>query len=169
MKCATTKWRRLLWLLATLVIAQACQTTPTETGPTTHQPDSTVSTPTTTIQEPTTTTTRTQETRPPKDRTADQAQEPPPPEYLEAVIPPCTPIDGSDADPCVPGEPTRVRKAAAEGSSEGLPDPLPTMADLLLGKWSPQGTAYPLLVPHVVIRGTPQPGTTRCEDYVGDH
>ncbi len=165
MKGATTKRRALPWLLATLVFIQACKTTATGTGPTTDQPDVTVPTPVTTLQEPTATTARTQDANTYRDVTAGQAREETPPAYLEEVIPPCTPIDGSDADPCVPGEPTRVRKAAAEGSSEGLPDPLPTMADLLLGKWSPQGTADPLLLPHVVIRGTPQPGTTRCEDY----
>ena len=96
---------------------------------------------------------------------ADQFRESATPVYLEEVIPPCTPIDRSTVDPCEVNEPTNVRAVSSSSSSRGLPDPLFTITDLLLGRWGTDSPMHPSLLPHIVVRGTVQPDTTRCEDY----
>ncbi len=77
--------------------------------------------------------------------------------YLEEVIPPCVPIDGSDIDPCLsvklpPVEvPSNVTTTAFTK--------LDSFLYMLIGKDSP------LFTPHIVIRGTVVPDTNRCGLY----
>ena len=77
--------------------------------------------------------------------------------YLEEIIPPCVPIDGSDIDPCLP-----VRLPPVEI----LPNVTTTAFTridsfiyLLTGK------DFPPFTPHIVIRGTVIPDTNRCGLY----
>ena len=78
--------------------------------------------------------------------------------YLEAVIPPCVPIDDSEIDPCLP-----VRLPPVEVPSNVTTTTAFTKLDsfvyMLTGKDSP------LFAPHIVIRGTVVPDTNRCGLY----
>ncbi len=68
--------------------------------------------------------------------------------YLEEVIPPCTPVEGSDRDPCT----RQVSQVTEPKDLYGLrPFPL-TIAEYLQGG-------------HIVVRGTMLPDTTRCGAY----
>ena len=98
--------------------------------------------------------------------TADQPDEVGTRVYLEDVIPPCTPVAGSDRDPCETEDPTTVAdvNVGAAGSA-GLPDPVTTITDLFFGRLNPDEPMYSSLLPHIVVRGTVQPGTSRCKDY----
>ena len=85
------------------------------------------------------------------------------PIYLESVLPPCTPLDGIDLDPCAPD----LLDTAGSGhssSDEELWDPPPTISDVMLGML---GGSRPVLgqITHIVMRGTVRTGTTRCHDY----
>ena len=159
---AATK-RILIFLLATLVIGQACQPT-SSVSVSTSQSDLTNTSTVPRDEDTVTTSHETLETRTHHVAGLEEANEESPPEYLTEVIPPCTPINDTVLDPCLPQEPTGVQRVASDGL-EGLPHPLPTLDDILLGRWSATGTAYPSLVPHIVIRGIPLSGTTRCHDY----
>ena len=107
----------------------------------------------------------------------------PPVSYLEETIRPCTPIEGSKLITCRPGEPPIIRHLyLAHGSTplisvssqpsrkisvevigtRGGTIPMsefPTIEEFMLGK----GQAVE--IPHIVIRGTVRPYTTRCEKY----
>ena len=74
--------------------------------------------------------------------------------YLESVIPPCVPVDGSDQDPCADGE---VPYVAAGTAAYQIDYEIDDLADILLGE--------PVLTPHIVVRGTVISDTTRCELY----
>ena len=80
--------------------------------------------------------------------------------YLEDVIPPCTPVAGSDRDPCKTEDPTTVAdvNVGAAGSA-GLTDPVTTITDLFFGRLTLDEPMYSSLLPHIVVRGTVQPGT----------
>ena len=80
--------------------------------------------------------------------------------YLNKTIPPCTPIDGSEQDPCPPGAPPQVEVISNNGAPPlwpSYPDFMPTFTELLHD--------YRGLPVHIVVRGVAQPGTTRCELY----
>ena len=92
--------------------------------------------------------------------TATGHADPEPVSYLEAAIPPCTRLEKMQKDPCEFDTVPHVEMlSVAHGllEIEGL---LPNFTDLL------NGTNLPgLFVPHIAIRGTVQPNTTRCELY----
>jgi hypothetical protein len=73
--------------------------------------------------------------------------------YLVETIPPCTPLSGSDLDPCITGDPPVM---GSQGSIV-LPDDYPTLAEKML--WGPE------FLPHIVVRGTALPNTSRCGLY----
>ena len=83
-----------------------------------------------------------------------------PVEYLEEVTPPCTPIGDPSQDPCQLGTVPYVETLSVTSSSASLGDRRPNFANRVLGVDIPGR-----LVPHIAIRGTAQPGTTRCEAY----
>ena len=74
--------------------------------------------------------------------------------YLEETIPPCTPIAGSEADPCITGDPTVM---VSESAHTYLPDEFPTLSEIML--WGPE------FLPHIVVRATALPDTSRCGLY----
>ena len=81
-------------------------------------------------------------------------------EYLEEVTAPCTPIGDPPQDPCQLGTVPYVETLSVTSSSTSLGDRRPNFANRVLGVDLPGQ-----LVPHIAIRGTAQPGTTRCEAY----
>lgn len=107
----------------------------------------------------------------------------PPVSYLEETIPPCTPIEGGTLNTCRPGLPPGIKHLAlahgftpiisvdtqpsgeisvervGTGGGTMAMSEFPTIEEFVLGK----GQA--LSVPHIVIRGTVRPNTTRCEKY----
>ncbi len=95
-----------------------------------------------------------------------------PPVYLEEVIPPCVPLTQTDVDPCASGpiEPFPAAKKPADEDSSVAATPMPilevpSVEDIMLGKFSSRSQMEPILIRHIVIRGTVQVGTTRCHDY----
>jgi len=83
--------------------------------------------------------------------------------YLQKVIPPCTPIGRTDQDPCAPANPGSVWSTGT--AAPKLVDVPPSIADVILGKSTKQSRLYPGRIKHIVVRGTVQPETTRCQDY----
>ena len=88
------------------------------------------------------------------------------PTYLEETVPPCTPLAGSQNDPCDQGV------TELEPRSIGLSHPrwpstnnIPTFEQMLLGHNPNTGNDLPHRVSHIVVRGTVVPDTTRCEPY----
>ena len=81
----------------------------------------------------------------------------PPLSYLEEVILPCVPLEGSVQDPCHLITPTRVE--APVGATTTLLRNLPSFTTIFLG--------YDVssIVPHMVVRGTVQSDTFRCDIY----
>ena len=77
--------------------------------------------------------------------------------YLEAVVPPCVPLEGSVQDPCPLITPTRVE--APVGATTTLLRDLPSFATIFLGY------EVSSIVPHMVVRGTVQSDTFRCDIY----
>ena len=91
--------------------------------------------------------------------TDTQTDQPPAVSYLEETVPPCTPIEETQNDPCEPGAVTPVRLYSIESAAIRLSDDQPDFVDMFMG-----GSGS-LSVPHVVIRGTVQPDSARCEVY----
>ena len=86
------------------------------------------------------------------------------PSYLEEIIPPCIPVAGSEQDPCMPSLPPIVETASSAGHLLGwLYFDMPSFTEMLLGEFDDE--YYPLWAPHIVVRGTVLPKTTRCELY----
>ena len=99
--------------------------------------------------------------------------------YLEATVEPCSPVAGSSRDPC---DPARFVGWESSWISYQHPDavdppgiavygivpsrPPWTVRDLLREFFevalTEEPTDYPLLLPHIVVRGAFLPGTTRC-------
>ena len=77
--------------------------------------------------------------------------------YLEEIIPPCVPFKGSETDPC--SLITLPKVEGSIGATTTLLRVVPTFTDLLFGGYSISST------PHIVVRGTIKPNTTRCELY----
>ena len=77
--------------------------------------------------------------------------------YLEEVIPPCVPLESSGQDPCSPIILSPVE--APLGATTTLLRFLPSFTDMLLGR------GVSIATPHIVVRGTVQPDTTRCDMY----
>ena len=75
--------------------------------------------------------------------------------YLEEVVPPCVPTE-SEPDPCPVGSPSRVDTGvlASQYMSKVL-----TFAERLVSDGDILG------IPHIVVRGIVQTGSTRCDRY----
>ena len=78
--------------------------------------------------------------------------------YLEDIIPPCVPLESSEEDTCPREIPTSIRTSV--GATTTLLTKLPTFSEVLLGSMS-GGMA----TPHIVVRATIKPDTTRCDIY----
>ena len=74
----------------------------------------------------------------------------------EAGPPPCTPLEGSEQDPCV-GDISEISASRGSGGGPGGNDPTPI-------RWYLDGGQGPLLEGHIVVRGTYKPSTVRCVD-----
>ncbi len=75
--------------------------------------------------------------------------------YLDTVIEPCVPVDGTDTDPCAPVESFPLVESAGLGS-EVHGDVPPTLKEAM---WDPRLAEDAV---HIVVRATYLPGTTRC-------
>ena len=87
--------------------------------------------------------------------------------YLEEVIPPCVPLEGSSHDPCPVTTPGGVAILSARGAPPSWPhtDDLPTVTDTMMGY-------DPVTITHIVVRATVQDDSTRCDLYpliMADH
>ena len=85
--------------------------------------------------------------------------------YLEATVAPC--IEAGGVDPCLDGRPDSlpyVENATSESAPPLWPhtNELPTFVDMLIGRGE---TYIGPWVSHLVVRGTVQPSSTRCELY----
>lgn len=76
--------------------------------------------------------------------------------YLEEVIPPCVPVENSMIEPCPVGPPPQVSNVTVH-SYNVLPDTLQTFTEYLVRS--------PAFIPHIVVRVTVLPGTSRCGIY----
>ena len=83
------------------------------------------------------------------------AMERPPVSYLEETIPLCTPIGGED--PCEAGPPPPRTRTSGTSHSALLPEVMPTISEMVLQE------LYPGVAPHMVVRATGIPGTSRCD------
>ena len=82
-------------------------------------------------------------------------------DYLAKVTSPCTPIGDSGQDPCEVGTVFYGETSSSINASlHPLGDRRPNFTDRFLGT-----DLTGRLIPHIAIRGTAQPGTTRCEVY----
>ena len=89
--------------------------------------------------------------------------------YLEEVIPPCVPLEGSSHDPCARTRPQQVAVLSARAAPPSWPytDDLPTITETIMGYDPPT-------IHHIVVRATVLDDTTRCgfhplilADYAG--
>ena len=80
--------------------------------------------------------------------------------YLTQAIPPCTPVEGSERDPC--GEVEKQGGSGAEGAV-GKDAPFSLRFFLDGGLSSVDNTSYAILEAHLVVRATFLPDTIRCE------
>ena len=78
------------------------------------------------------------------------------PDYLEQAIPPCTPVEGSNLDPCEPNVPGIVQT----NTELRLPSGEPESVRWFLGAGGAEG----LFSAHLVVRGTYIPGSLRCSN-----
>ena len=76
---------------------------------------------------------------------------------LSVVIPPCTPLDGVDLDPCSPQLPPSIYPYGLTASIPSFVRNPPSFDDIMTGMG--------IDTPHIVVRVTVEPGTTRCEGY----
>ena len=97
-----------------------------------------------------------------------QSEEPSrrPVSYLVETVAPCSPSMDTGTNPCLDGKPDEVPYVEAVGTDSSYPlwphtNELPTFTDMLVGR-SFDSSAW---IPHIVVRGTVQSGTTRCETY----
>ena len=80
---------------------------------------------------------------------------------LLGVVPPCVPVAGSVVDPCPVDVLPLVDSYSVGGSSPGYVSDPPSASEIVAGLYPD----FPLITPHIVIRATFLPGTTRCELY----
>ena len=76
---------------------------------------------------------------------------------LSVVIPPCTPLDGVDRDPCSSQLPPSIHPGGLTASIPSFVKNPPSFDDIMTGMG--------IDTPHIVVRVTVEPGTTRCEGY----
>ena len=75
--------------------------------------------------------------------------------YLEEVVPPCVPTE-SEPDPCPVGSPSRIDTGVLALQYMRR---VPTFTERLVQEEGVLG------IPHIVVRGTVQTGSTRCDRY----
>ena len=75
--------------------------------------------------------------------------------YLKENVPPCTPIDQGGPNPCE-SRSTSPRTRTSDSSFSMLPDVLPTVSEMI-------NELPPTMTPHIVVRATGLPDTTRCD------
>ena len=80
---------------------------------------------------------------------------------LSVVIPPCTPLDGVDRDPCSLQLPPSIYPGGLTSSIPSFVKDPPSFDDIMTGMG--------IYTPHIVVRVTVEPGTTRCEGYTTRH
>ena len=80
---------------------------------------------------------------------------------LSVVIPPCTPLDGVDRDPCSLQLPPSIHPGGLTSSIPSFVKDPPSFDDIMTGMG--------IYTPHIVVRVTVEPGTTRCEGYPTRH
>lgn len=85
--------------------------------------------------------------------------DPPPVSYLNETIPPCSSSGALGQDPC-PTEPLPQVDTLSVTAHQTYLREVPNFTNMLLGTDIP-GVA----VPHIIVRGTVQADTTRCELY----
>ena len=80
--------------------------------------------------------------------------------YLDEIIPPCTPLEGIQHDPCPTGTPQNVAVLSVSMSPPSWPytDNLPAIEDTIMG-YGPNS------INHIVVRATAIADTTRCDLY----
>ncbi len=81
----------------------------------------------------------------------------PPVTYLEKTIPLCTPIGQGREDPCEAEPPPGTRTSGGSSLRSLLPEVMPTISELVINE------LYPGIAPHMVVRATGIPGTSRCD------
>ena len=79
---------------------------------------------------------------------------------LQDVIAPCVPLERVDHNPCGPGVPPSVEMPGAEGTPLSWVEDPPTFQEMMEG----HGAFFQ--IPHIVIRATVIPDTTRCDGYL---
>ena len=122
--------------------AQSGEGTPASTPENPPLPSSTASATTATVAEP-------------EPDNIPTAMERPPVSYLEETIPLCTPIGGED--PCEAGPPLPRTRTSGTSYYALLPEVMPTISEMVLQE------LYPGVAPHMVVRATGIPGTSRCD------
>ena len=80
---------------------------------------------------------------------------------LSVVIPPCTPLGGVDDDPCSPQLPPSALPGGMASTIPSFVKNPPSFDDIMSGMG--------IYTPHIVVRVTVEPGTTRCEGYLTRH
>ena len=76
---------------------------------------------------------------------------------LSVVISPCTPLDGVVHDPCSLQLPPSIHPGGLTASIPSFVKDPPSFDDIMTGMG--------VYTPHIVVRVTVEPGTTRCEGY----
>ena len=79
----------------------------------------------------------------------------PPASYLKEIVPPCTPLNQDRPNPCEFG-PSPLTDNSGSQQSAMLPDVLPTISEMI-------NELHPAMTPHIVVRATGLPDTTRCD------
>ena len=82
--------------------------------------------------------------------------------YLSATVEPCLPVPGTDIDPCERRFDDWDRVRSPYRSSSCRPEPANPTIEASLELWFDGDHAD---VPHIFIRGTPLPDTTRCVEH----
>ena len=80
----------------------------------------------------------------------------PPVTYLEETIPLCTPIGQGRENPCEDRPSSPRTRTSGSSMSALLPEVMPTISELV-------HELYPGAAPHMVVRATGIPGTSRCD------
>ena len=80
---------------------------------------------------------------------------------LSVVISPCMPLGGVDDDPCSPQLPPSIHPDGLTASIPSFVKNPPSFDDIMSGMG--------IYTPHIVVRVTVEPGTTRCEAYLTRH
>ena len=79
---------------------------------------------------------------------------------LEETILPCVPLEGVEHGPCGPGVPPGVANPGVAGSIPSWVLDPPSVQQIM------EGFGVFFLIPHIVVRATVLPDTTRCEGYL---